>query len=170
MKRFSSAPGGPWISEAGMLRGGLTTVSAAAGVSSLASTAPGREVQPGKTSSATYVARVRMRLRSPRARRMSKVPILSQDRAKRQTMAPGSRRSRWTRALGVSVRERARVVGMLRALSAVCRRGIVSFCSAWGVEGMNRAADLRKQYIHECWSGGQPFRLQIGSRVFCRRL
>ena len=153
-----------------MFRGGLVMASTAAGVSSLALTAPGRDVQPGKTSSAIYVARVRMRLRSPRARRMSKVPILSQDCAKRQTMAPGSRRSRRTRAFGLSVRERARVVGMLRALSAVCRTRVVSSGSCWGVKGMGMVANLRKQCIRECWSGVQLSRLRIGSRESCRRL
>lgn len=53
--------------------------SIAAGVSSLALTAPGRDSQPGKTCSAMYVAVVRMRLRSPRARRMSNVPIRNHD-------------------------------------------------------------------------------------------
>ena len=49
---------------------------------------------------------------------MSKVPIRSQDWAKRATIAPGSKRSRRTRELGRSVRERARVVGMWSALRA----------------------------------------------------
>ena len=54
MKRFSSAPGGPWISSAGMLRAGLMKDEVAEGDSnSVALTALGRDVQPGKTSSAT---------------------------------------------------------------------------------------------------------------------
>ena len=59
-----------------------------------------------------------MLVRSPRARRMSYVPIRSQDGAKRHTMAPGSRRSRMTLVLRVRVKERARVVGMWRPFRA----------------------------------------------------
>lgn len=80
--------------------------------------AAGKEDQPSKTFSAMYVETWRMRSRLPRERRRSKVPIRSHDWAKRVTMAPGSRRSRRTFSWGKSVRAKALVEGIFRALSA----------------------------------------------------
>src|SRR4051794_41669292 len=65
-----------------------------------------------------YVASFLTSFLSPLARRMSNVPILSHDWAKRVTIAPGSIVSLITIDLGQSISDNALVVGIFNAFNA----------------------------------------------------
>ena len=75
---------------------------------------------------------------------------------------------------GRRVRERARVVGMWRALRAGVWFGwsVLGFLIAldWGEAWVRGGSYLRKRRIHGCWSEERLCHRRSVSRAFCRRL
>lgn len=116
MNLFSSTPSCSWILSWDTPLSGLSTASNDGSLFN--GTVAGRDSHPWKTFSAINVASCLINSRSPRVCKRSNVPILSQDSANRETIAPGSIRSRNTFDLGRKVRDRALVVGTPSAARA----------------------------------------------------